>query len=63
MSKTGWAVAITASAAVIGFFVGAGLNDAFGGATVFALIAGVGCIVNAIGDLKEDASEDEDAEA
>ena len=56
-------MAITASAAVIGFFVGAGLNDAFGGASVFALIAGVGCVVNAIGDLKEDASEDEKTEA
>lgn len=63
MSKTGWAVTITASAAVIGFFIGAFLNDAFGGATVFALIAGVGCIVNAIGDLKEDALEDEEPEA
>lgn len=63
MSKTGWAVAITASAAVIGFFVGAGLNDAFGGATVFALIAGVGCIVNAIDDRREDASEDKEPEA
>ena len=63
MSKTGWAVAITASAAVIGFFVGAGLNDAFGGAIVFAIVAGVGCIVSAIGDLKEDASEDEEPEA
>lgn len=63
MSRGAWSAALTASAAVIGFFVGAFLNDAFGGATVFALIAGVGCIVNAIDDLKEDASEDEEPEA
>ena len=63
MSKTGWAVAITASAAVIGFFVGAFLNDAFGGAIVFAIVAGVGCVVNAIDDLKEEPSEDEETEA
>ena len=55
-------MALTAGAAVIGFFVGAFLNDAFGGSIVFAVIVGVGCIVNAISDLKEETSEDEETE-
>ena len=63
MSRGAWSAALTAVAAVIGFFAGAFLNNAFGGAIVFAIIAGVGCIVSAIDDLKEDTAEDEKTEA
>ena len=46
--RTAGAVIIMALAAVIGIFIGAALGDAVGGAILFALIAGVGCIVYAI---------------
>lgn len=46
--RTVGAVIIMALAAVTGTFVGAALGDTLGGAILFALIAGIGCIVYAI---------------
>lgn len=39
-------------AAVIGFFMGAGINQAMGGATLFATIAGFSCAIQAIESKK-----------
>ena len=35
-------------AAVIGFFMGGGMNEAMGGAILFATIAGFACTIQAI---------------
>lgn len=40
-------------ASVIGFAMGAGLNEAMGGATLFAAIAGFGCTIQAIESKKK----------
>lgn len=40
-------------AAVIGFFMGAGMNQAMGGATLFASIAGFACTIQAIDSNKK----------
>ena len=40
-------------AAVIGFFMGAGMNQAMGGATLFAVIAGFACTIQAIDGKKK----------
>lgn len=37
----------------IGFFVGAALDSAFGGALLFALIAGIACVVYTIYNQKD----------
>lgn len=39
-------------AAVIGFFMGSGMNQAMGGATLFATIAGFACTIQAIESKK-----------
>ena len=41
-------VLIMGVAAVAGFFLGAMVNDAMGGAILLALIAGIGCLVHTI---------------
>ena len=38
-------VIIMVTAAIIGFFIGAYLNEAMGGAILFSMIAGISCIV------------------
>ena len=40
-------------AAVIGFFMGSGMNQAMGGATLFAVIAGFACTIQAIDGRKK----------
>lgn len=40
-------------AAVIGFFMGSGVNQAMGGATLFAVIAGFACTIQAIDSKKK----------
>lgn len=45
-------VVIIVIAAVIGFFMGSGMNEAMGGATLFAVIAGFACTIQAIGRSK-----------
>lgn len=46
--RTAGTVIIMAFAAAVGTFAGAALGDAVGGAILFALIAGIGCVVYAI---------------
>lgn len=43
--RTSVSILIMLLAAVVGFFAGAYLNDPFGCATVFTLIAGIACII------------------
>ena len=45
-------VVIIIIAAVIGFFMGSGMNQAMGGATLFAVIAGFACTIQAIDSKK-----------
>jgi len=33
---------------IIGFFVGAALDNSFGGALLFSMIAGIACIINTL---------------
>ena len=40
-------------ASVIGFSLGAGMNEAMGGAALFATIAGFACTIHAIESKKE----------
>lgn len=40
-------------ASAIGFAMGAGVNEAMGGATLFAAIAGFGCTIQAIESKKK----------
>ena len=41
-------VIIMVTAAVVGLFLGAMMNDAIGGAILLALIAGLGCVIHTI---------------
>ena len=46
--RTAVSLLIMILSAGVGLFVGSTLDDAFGGATLFALISGIACIVYAI---------------
>ena len=46
--RTVVSVIIMVIAGIIGFFMGAFLDDAMGGAILFAMIAGMACIIYAI---------------
>lgn len=46
-------VLIIIVAAVLGFFMGAGMNQAMGGATLFATVAGFACTIQAIESKKK----------
>ena len=46
-------VVIIIIAAVIGFFMGSGMNRAMGGATLFAVIAGFACTIQTNGGKKK----------
>lgn len=46
--RTAVSLLIMILSACAGFFVGSTLDDAFGGAILFALISGISCIVYAI---------------
>lgn len=41
-------------AAVVGFFFGAGMNEAMGGAILLSMITGFACTINAIEKNKKD---------
>lgn len=41
-------------AALVGFFFGAGMNEAMGGAILLSMITGFACIINAIEKNKKD---------
>ena len=43
--RTVVSVIVMVIAAIAGFFLGASLNDALGGAILFALIAGFACVI------------------
>lgn len=40
-------------AGIVGFFIGAAMNEAMGGAVLFSMIAGIACIVYTIDNHKE----------
>ena len=46
-------VIIMAIAAIAGFFIGATLDEAMGGAILFSMIAGIACIVYNIQNREE----------
>ena len=46
-------LAIIILASVIGFFMGTGMNEAMGCATLFAAIAGFGCTIQAMESKKK----------
>lgn len=46
--RTVVSVIIMIIAGIVGFFMGAFLNDAMGGAILFAMIAGIACIIYVI---------------
>lgn len=52
--RTAVSVIIMVIAAVIGLFVGSALSDGLGGAILFALIAGIACIVYTIDNRNEE---------
>ena len=51
--RTIFSTAIIIIAAVPGFFMGAGMNQAMGGAALFAAIAGFACTIQAIERMKK----------
>lgn len=51
--RTVISTAIIIAAAVIGFFMGSGMNEAMGGAVLFALVAGFACVIQAIESQKK----------
>ena len=38
---------------IVGFFMGAFLDNSMGGAILFSMVAGFACVVHAIGDREE----------
>ena len=44
------AVCIMVLAGIVGFFIGAFLDNSMGGAILFSMVAGFACVVHAIGD-------------
>ena len=46
-------VIVMAIAAITGFFIGAALDEAMGGAILFSMIAGIACIVYNIENREE----------
>ena len=40
-------------AGIVGFFLGAAMDEAMGGAILFSMVAGFACVVHAIGDREE----------
>ena len=47
------AVCIMVLAGIVGFFMGAFLDNSMGGAILFSMVAGFACVVHAIGDREE----------
>lgn len=50
--RTALSVGIIIAAAVFGFFMGSGMNQPMDGATLFAMIAGFVCTIQAIESKK-----------
>lgn len=51
--RTVVSVIIMLIAGIVGFFVGASLDDAMGGAILFSMIAGIACLVYATDNRSE----------
>lgn len=51
--RTSISVTIMIFAAIGGYLTGSSANEAMGGAILFAMIAGIGCLVYAIDNQKE----------
>jgi len=51
--RTKVSVIIMILAGIIGFFIGAAMDNCFGGAILFSMIAGIACIVNALDNRQE----------
>ena len=47
------AVCIMVLAGIVGFFMGAFLDNSMGGDILFSIVAGFACVVHAIGDREE----------
>lgn len=54
MEKVIGSVVIMLIAAIVGFFLGAVMDDAMGGAILFVLISGIGCIISTIKNSNRD---------
>ena len=52
-SRIAGPVVIMILAALAGFFIGSYLNDSFGGAILFSMIAGIACIIGAMDDRQD----------
>ena len=46
--RTAASVIVMVIAGIVGFFAGASLNDGFGGAILFSMIAGIACVIYTI---------------
>ena len=55
LKKFGTIVSLIAMAlaGVVGFFIGAALENAFGGAILFSMIAGIACVVYTVDNRDE----------
>lgn len=51
--RTILSLVIIVIAAVIGFFLGSGMNESTAFATLFAVVAGFGCVIHAIDSKKQ----------
>lgn len=51
--RTVASIIVMALAGIVSFFIGASLNDGFGGAILFSLIAGIACVVYAIDNREQ----------
>ena len=51
--RTAGSVLLMVLAGLAGFFVGAAMNDAMGGAVLFSMIAGIACVVYTLDNRRE----------
>lgn len=51
--RTAVSVVIIIAAAAVGFFMGSGMNQPMDGATLFAMVAGFACTIQAIESKKK----------
>ncbi len=51
--RTAVSILLMVLAGLTGFFVGAAMNDAMGGAVLFSMIAGIACVVYTLDNRRE----------
>ena len=51
--RTVASIIVMVLAGIVGFFIGASLNDGFGGAILFSLIAGIACVVYTVDNREQ----------